>query len=71
MQGPLQGGLGIIKGTAGMVATVGASGLGGLGKIANSVNNGILAVSFDKDYIHKMEINDIKHKPTSVLSGMG
>ena len=54
-----------------MVATVGASSLGGLGKIANSVNNGILAVSFDKDYIHRKEINDIKHKPTSVLSGMG
>jgi len=32
MQGPLQGGLGIIKGTACMVATVDTSGLGGLGK---------------------------------------
>jgi vacuolar protein sorting-associated protein 13A/C len=71
MEGPLQGGLGIIKGTAGMVGIVGASGLGSLGKVTNSLNKGILAVSFDKAYIHKKEINDIKHKPTSVLSGMG
>jgi vacuolar protein sorting-associated protein 13A/C len=71
MEGPLQGGLGIIKGTAGMVGIVGASGLGSIGKVTNSLNKGILAVSLDKDYIHKKEINDIKHKPTGVLSGVG
>jgi len=53
MEGPLQGGLGIIKGTAGIVGITAASGLGSLGKMTNSINKGIIAVSLDRNYIHK------------------
>jgi vacuolar protein sorting-associated protein 13A/C len=71
MEGPLQGGLGILKGTAGMVGIIGASTIGTFGKVTNSLNKGIVAVSLDTDYIHAKEINDIKHKPTSFISGVG
>ena len=54
-----------------MVGITAATGLGGLGKITNSLNKGIIAASLDKDYIHQKEINDIRNKPTGVLTGMG
>lgn len=47
MEGPLQGGLGILKGTAGIVGITAASGLGSLGKVTNSLNKGIIAASLD------------------------
>lgn len=71
MEGPLQGGLGILKGTAGILGITAGASLGSIGKVTNSINKGIIAVSLDKDYIHKKEINDIRHKPTGVITGVG
>lgn len=47
MEGPMQGGLGILKGTGGVVLITGASALGSVGKILNSLNKGIIMASFD------------------------
>jgi hypothetical protein len=44
---------------AGMAAHSAASVTGYLGRITGSVNRGIVAASFDRDYIHKKEIRDI------------
>jgi vacuolar protein sorting-associated protein 13A/C len=71
MKGPLQGGLGLVKGAGGMLAVTGATTMGAIGKITGSVNKGIVAVSMDTDYIHDKEINDIQNKPENVLDGIG
>lgn len=71
MKGPLQGGLGVIKGAGGMVAVTGATAAGVFGKVTGVLNKGIVAVSLDRDYIHEKEINDIKNKPKNVMEGVG
>ena len=47
MEGPLQRGLGLIKGTAGFVLITGATTLNSFGKVSSSINKGIVAISFD------------------------
>ena len=71
MQGPLQGGLGLIKGTGSLVAHTLGGAAGSISKITNSVNRGFLVLSADAEYRQKKEINDIKEKPTGVLDGIG
>ena len=69
MKGRLQSGVSIIKGTGEMVAITGATAVGAFGKVTNTINKGIIAVSMDRDYINEKEINDIKNTPTNTLSG--
>lgn len=71
MKGPLQGGLGLVKGAGNMMAVTGATTMGALGKITGSLNKGIVAISMDNDYIHDKEVNDIKNKPENALQGVG
>ena len=71
MQGPLQGGLGIIKGTGSLVAHAVGGVSGSVSKITNSLNRGFLVLSADTDYRQKKEILDIKEKPSGVLDGVG
>ena len=71
MKGPLQGGLGIIKGTGSLVAHTIGGVSGSVSKITNSLNRGFLYLSADTEYRQKKEIRDIKEKPTGVLDGMG
>jgi len=70
MEGPLEGGLGILKGTAGILNYTAASMAGSIGKFAGTMNKGLIMLSADKDYIHAKEISDIKNKPKTTLSGM-
>lgn len=71
MKGPVQGGLGVLKGAGGLVATTGATAVGALGKVTGSLNKGIVALSADQEYIHEKERNDIQNKPTNVIEGVG
>lgn len=71
MKGPLQGGLGVVKGAGGMMAVTGATAMGAISKITGTVNKGIVAASMDTDYIHDKEINDIQNKPTNIVEGVG
>jgi len=71
MQGPLQGGLGIIKGTGSLMAHTLGGVSGSVSKITNSLNRGFLVLSADKEYRQKKEIRDIKDKPKGMLDGMG
>ena len=50
MQGPMHGGIGIIKGTSSMVGHTVAGTVGAVGKITNSLNKGVLFLSFDSEY---------------------
>lgn len=70
MEGPLEGGLGILKGTAGILNYTAGGIAGSLGKVTNSMNKGLIMLSGDKEYIHAKEISDIKNKPKTTLSGM-
>ena len=71
MQGPLQGGLGILKGTGSLVThTVGGLS-GSISKITNTLNRGVLVLSADTEYRQKKEISDVKDKPSGVFDGMG
>lgn len=70
MEGPLEGGLGILKGTAGIINYTAASMAGSIGKMTNTMNKGLIMLSGDKEYIHAKEISDIKNKPKTTLSGM-
>lgn len=74
MQGPqaaIMAGISLVGGTAGMAAHSAASVSGYLGRITGSVNRGIVAASFDRDYIRDKEMRDIKEKPTSTMDGIG
>ena len=70
MKGPLQGGIGLIRGTGSLAAHVVGGIAGSVSKVTNTVNKGLLQLSLDKDYIHKKEIKDIRQKPTGVGDGL-
>jgi vacuolar protein sorting-associated protein 13A/C len=70
MKGPLKGGIGIVKGTSSLVKHTLGGAVGSVGKITNSLNKGVLFLSFDDDYSSSKEINDLKHKPKGALDGM-
>ena len=70
MQGPLQGGLGLIKGTSSlMVHTLGGVS-GSVSKITNTINRGFLVLSADLEYRQMKEISDIRDRPTGVIDGL-
>lgn len=71
MKGPLQGGLGIIKGTGSLLAHTAGGISGSISKVTNSLNRGFLVLSADTEYRQKKEISDIKDKPSGVLDGVG
>lgn len=50
MEGPIQGGIGVLKGTAGVVTSGTAAISGFVGSFSNSVGRGVGMLSFDKDY---------------------
>ena len=70
MKGPLEGGLGMIKGVGGLAGAAGASVVGTVGKISGALNKGLVSLSLDRDYIHQKEINDIKNKPKDTKDGV-
>lgn len=47
MKGPIQGGIGIIKGTTSLVTHTIGGAAGSIGKITNSLNKGVLFLTFD------------------------
>jgi vacuolar protein sorting-associated protein 13A/C len=47
MKGPIQGGIGIIKGTTSLVTHTIGGAAGSVGKITNSLNKGVLFLTFD------------------------
>lgn len=71
MKGPLQGGIGLIKGTGSLVAHTLGGVSGSVSKITNTLNRGILVLSADREYRQKKEISDIKEKPSGALDGIG
>lgn len=50
MKGPLQGGLGLIKGTGSLIGHTVGGAAGSLSKITNSLNRGFLVLSADTEY---------------------
>ena len=50
MKGPLQGGLGLVKGTGSLVAHTVGGAAGSVSKITNSLNRGFLYLSADAEY---------------------
>jgi hypothetical protein len=48
MQGPIQGGIGVLKGTAGVVSSGAAAVTGVVGKLTNSVGRSVVMLSFDE-----------------------
>jgi vacuolar protein sorting-associated protein 13A/C len=71
MKGPLQGGLGLVRGTGSLAAHVVGGIAGSVGKVTNTLNKGLLQLSGDTEYIHKKEIKDIRQKPTGAIDGLG
>jgi vacuolar protein sorting-associated protein 13A/C len=71
MKGPVEGGIGLIKGTGALAGGVAAGFAGSFGKITNTVNRGFLTLSFDQEYRHKKEIRDLTEKPKGVFDGVG
>ena len=67
MKGYKEGGIGMIKGAAGLAGGVGASFAGSIGKVTGALNKGIVAASFDRDYAHNKEIDEIKYKPQNTI----
>jgi hypothetical protein len=71
MQGPIQGGIGVLKGTAGVVSSSAAAVTGVVGKLTSSVGRGVVMLTFDEYFIRNKEITDIKEAPTNTLDGIG
>ena len=71
MEGPISGGIGMLKGTAGMVTTTSAAVIGLVGNLSKTVGRATCALTFDESYIHDKELQDIKEMPTGALDGMG
>lgn len=71
MQGPVEAGIGVIKGTwsLGSHAVGGTAGV--LGRFTNSINKGLVTLSFDEEYRKKKEFEGIKEKPTGFIDGTG
>ena len=67
IKGPLQGGIGIIKGTGSLVKNTFIGTIGSASKMVSSVSKGLLVLSNDKQYIYKRDIENIKQKPKNVL----
>ena len=71
MQGPLQGGLGLINGTGSLLAHAAGGVSGAVSKMTNTLNRGVLVLSADTEYRQKKEISDIKEQPKGVVDGIG
>lgn len=71
MQGPIQGGIGIIKGTGSLLAHTVGGVSGSVSKMTNTINRGFLVLSADPEYRQKKEITDIKEKPSGIIDGVG
>ena len=63
MKGPIQGGIGIIKGTGSLVKNTLIGTIGSASKMVSSVSKGLLVLSSDKEYIQKRDVDNIKKKP--------
>lgn len=55
VKGPLEGGVGMAVGTAGLVKNTLAGVVGSLDKITGSVAKGISALSYDQEYLKQRE----------------
>lgn len=59
MQGPISGGLGILKGTSSLITHTIGGVSGSVSKVTNSLNRGLLVLSADTEYRQKKEVSDI------------
>jgi len=71
MKGPIEGGIGLIKGTGALLGHTAGGLAGSVSKITNSLNRGFLHLTFDQEYRHKKEIRDVTEKPKGVVDGVG
>eukprot|EP00347_Sterkiella_histriomuscorum_P000566 403375355 len=70
VKGPIQGGIGIIKGTGSLVKNTLIGTIGSASKMVSSVSKGLLVLSNDKEYIQRRDVENIKKKPQNVGQGL-
>lgn len=67
VKGPLEGGLGIIKGTGSLVQHTVSGTFGATSKVFSSISKGLLTITDDKEYINKRDETAIRKKPKNVF----
>mmetsp|Transcript_45933 Transcript_45933/g.33685 ORF Transcript_45933/g.33685 Transcript_45933/m.33685 type:complete len:308 (-) Transcript_45933:342-1265(-) len=70
VQGPLEGGKGLLQGTASLFQNTVQGFFGSTSKITYSVSKGLLFLTDDADYINKRE-EENREKPKNALEGLG
>ncbi|CDW82625.1 ph domain containing protein [Stylonychia lemnae] len=70
VQGPLEGGKGLIDGTSSLIKNTVQGTFGSASKMISSVSKGLLFITDDMDFINKRE-EDNMDKPKNVLEGVG
>lgn len=70
VKGPLQGGLGIIKGTTSLFKNTLIGTIGSASKMVSSVSKGLLVISQDNEFVQKRDVDNIKKKPKNFLEGL-
>ncbi|CAD8214972.1 unnamed protein product [Paramecium octaurelia] len=70
VQGPLEGGLGIVKGVGSLTKGVVSGTFNSVSKITGSVASGISQLSMDDDYLYQRQLQNSK-KAKTVVHGLG
>lgn len=67
VDGPLEGGKGLVIGTASLLGNTLGGGVGAASRFLNSVSRGFLVLAADDDYVDKREQ---EYKPGNIFTGM-
>jgi len=71
VEGPIEGGKGLVKGTGSLVKHTVHGTFGSTSSIFSSLSKGVLVLANDKDYMKQRENTNHKERPDNVLEGLG
>ena len=71
IQGPLEGGKGVLLGTKSLFKNTVQGTFGSVSKVFSQVSKGMLLITSDGEYINKREKNSIQDRPSNVIEGVG
>jgi len=70
IDGPMEGGKGLVIGTASLLGNTAKGGLGTISRVVGSMSKGFLYFSGDEDYIDHREQESHQARPGNVITGM-
>lgn len=71
VEGPIEGGKGLMKGSASLFKHTVQGTFGSTSSIFGSLSKGMLVLANDKDYLQEREARDHRERPANVVEGIG